>query len=231
MSLCLTSISAPVAARVPTGFPALDQLLGGGWPTGTLTELLVSGQGSGELGLLSPALARLTNAATDSDHAHRAALDSLRSRPVLAGCSRSTGCSWSACGSLSRRCGRWKKPCARRACAGVIAWLGMAAIAAGEAFPAAAATSPGRQAAGLGCPDSFGPVSSRAVSCPSASAAVFSISGHAASRDLQERLARSGHGHRPTAILKKEWRCYCHGSFHQSACPAQVPESNGRIPG
>lgn len=55
-----TSISAPGTARVPTGFPALDQLLGGGWPTGTLTELLVSGQGSGELGLLSPALARLT---------------------------------------------------------------------------------------------------------------------------------------------------------------------------
>jgi hypothetical protein len=45
---------------VPTGFPALDQLLGGGWPLGLLTELLVSGHGSGELGLLSPALARLT---------------------------------------------------------------------------------------------------------------------------------------------------------------------------
>lgn len=54
------SIPAPAIARVPTGFPALDQLLGGGWPTGVLTELLVSGHGSGELGLLSPALARLT---------------------------------------------------------------------------------------------------------------------------------------------------------------------------
>ena len=53
-------ISAPVISRVPTGFPALDNLLGGGWPTGMLTELLVAGHGSGELGLLSPALARLT---------------------------------------------------------------------------------------------------------------------------------------------------------------------------
>ena len=58
---------APVITRLPTGFPALDHLLGGGWPTGTLTELLVpsygsSGYGSGELGLLSPALARLTTA-------------------------------------------------------------------------------------------------------------------------------------------------------------------------
>ena len=51
---------APVITRLPTGFPALDHLLGGGWPTGMLTELLVAGHGSGELGLLSPALARLT---------------------------------------------------------------------------------------------------------------------------------------------------------------------------
>ncbi len=51
---------APAVTRLPTGFSALDHLLGGGWPTGLLTELLVSGQGSGELGLLSPALARLT---------------------------------------------------------------------------------------------------------------------------------------------------------------------------
>ena len=65
---------APVITRLPTGFPALDHLLGGGWPTGMLTELLVPGygssghgspgHGSGELGLLSPALARLTNSAS-----------------------------------------------------------------------------------------------------------------------------------------------------------------------
>ena len=50
----------PVTGHLATGFPALDAALDGGWPTGRLTELLVPGQGSGELGLLSPALARLT---------------------------------------------------------------------------------------------------------------------------------------------------------------------------
>ncbi len=51
---------APAVTRLPTGFAALDHLLGGGWPRGLLTELLVSGHGSSEFGLLSPALARLT---------------------------------------------------------------------------------------------------------------------------------------------------------------------------
>jgi hypothetical protein len=54
------TIGRPTIGRIATGFPALDAALDGGWPTGTLTELLVPGQGSGELGLLSPALARLT---------------------------------------------------------------------------------------------------------------------------------------------------------------------------
>ena len=51
-------------APVPTfasGFSALDaELPGGGWPRGALTELLVEGEGIGELGLLLPALAALT---------------------------------------------------------------------------------------------------------------------------------------------------------------------------
>jgi hypothetical protein len=46
---------------VPTGFATLDaELPGGGWPAGALTELLVSAKGIGELGLLLPALAKLT---------------------------------------------------------------------------------------------------------------------------------------------------------------------------
>src|SRR5258706_12995310 len=46
---------------VPTGFAELDaELPGGGWPAGSLTELLVPAKGIGELGLLLPALARLT---------------------------------------------------------------------------------------------------------------------------------------------------------------------------
>jgi cell division inhibitor SulA/protein ImuA len=46
---------------IPTGFAELDAALpGGGWPAGALTELLVDAKGIGELGLLMPALARLT---------------------------------------------------------------------------------------------------------------------------------------------------------------------------
>jgi hypothetical protein len=46
---------------VPTGFAELDaELPGGGWPAGSLTELLLPAKGIGELGLLAPALARLT---------------------------------------------------------------------------------------------------------------------------------------------------------------------------
>jgi hypothetical protein len=48
---------------LPTGFAALDELLpGGGWPRGALTEVLLSRQGIGELRLLTPALARLSEA-------------------------------------------------------------------------------------------------------------------------------------------------------------------------
>jgi cell division inhibitor SulA len=48
-------------ASVPTGFAALDaQLPGGGWPRAALTELLLNQRGIGELRLLAPALARLS---------------------------------------------------------------------------------------------------------------------------------------------------------------------------
>lgn len=44
----------------PTGWPPLDAALpGGGWPLGTLTELLLPRHGVGELSLLMPALRRL----------------------------------------------------------------------------------------------------------------------------------------------------------------------------
>lgn len=53
-----------VAAALPgiaTGFAALDAVLpGGGWPLGTLTELLPARTGIGELSLLAPVLARLS---------------------------------------------------------------------------------------------------------------------------------------------------------------------------
>ena len=51
------------APTLATGFAALDaELPGGGWPRGALTELLAEHQGIGELGLLVPVLAALTDA-------------------------------------------------------------------------------------------------------------------------------------------------------------------------
>jgi hypothetical protein len=51
------------APTLASGFPALDaELPGGGWPRGALTELLPGREGLGELGLLLPALARLSQA-------------------------------------------------------------------------------------------------------------------------------------------------------------------------
>jgi hypothetical protein len=48
---------------VPTGFPQFDaELPGGGWPTGSLIELLPSHEGIGELRILGPALAALSRA-------------------------------------------------------------------------------------------------------------------------------------------------------------------------
>lgn len=46
---------------IPTGFDSLDNCLPeGGWPLGTITEILTNGAGMGELGLVAPALASLT---------------------------------------------------------------------------------------------------------------------------------------------------------------------------
>lgn len=45
---------------LPSGFAQLDTVLGGGWPMGGLTELLVESGASAELSLLSPALTHLT---------------------------------------------------------------------------------------------------------------------------------------------------------------------------
>jgi cell division inhibitor SulA/protein ImuA len=58
-----TAPGGPSAADpgvLPTGWPALDAALpGGGWPLGTLVELLVPTHGVGELTLLLPALRAL----------------------------------------------------------------------------------------------------------------------------------------------------------------------------
>ena len=54
---------ARVEQTIFSGFAELDRVLpGGGWPQGTLTELLHDAQGIGELQLLLPALKRLARA-------------------------------------------------------------------------------------------------------------------------------------------------------------------------
>ena len=53
-------------AGVASGYPELDRHLpGGGWPTEALTEILTGHYGIGELRLLMPALARLSDAQPD----------------------------------------------------------------------------------------------------------------------------------------------------------------------
>lgn len=55
------SLGSQTGAGVPTGHAALDEALPGyGWPRGDLVELLGDGQGVGEISLLMPALARLS---------------------------------------------------------------------------------------------------------------------------------------------------------------------------
>ncbi|WP_303905491.1 translesion DNA synthesis-associated protein ImuA [Thiohalomonas denitrificans] len=54
--------SPQTTPHLSTGHPALDERLGGGWPVGALTEILVDQKGIGELRLLTPALAHLSRA-------------------------------------------------------------------------------------------------------------------------------------------------------------------------
>jgi protein ImuA len=54
-------LAGVAVGAVPTGYPELDEELpGGGWPRGALTEILVGREGIGELRLLLPALARMS---------------------------------------------------------------------------------------------------------------------------------------------------------------------------
>jgi hypothetical protein len=63
------SAAGAAGAVVPSGWPRLDaQLPGGGWPLGTLIELLLAEPGVGELRLLLPALRALTHARADDAH-------------------------------------------------------------------------------------------------------------------------------------------------------------------
>src|SRR5262249_13763263 len=56
-----SDLAATRFSSVPSGFDALDeQLPGGGWPVGLLTELMPAHEGIGEIRILGPALARLS---------------------------------------------------------------------------------------------------------------------------------------------------------------------------
>lgn len=67
--------AAPLAnACVPSGWSSLDRALGGGWPLGQLTELLLDARGIGELSLLVPALLRLGEEQQDADGGARRGL-------------------------------------------------------------------------------------------------------------------------------------------------------------
>ncbi|HEX7349207.1 MAG TPA: translesion DNA synthesis-associated protein ImuA [Rhodanobacteraceae bacterium] len=53
--------TAPPPSAQPTGWPALDAALPtGGWPEAALSEILIAADGAGELQLVLPTLARLT---------------------------------------------------------------------------------------------------------------------------------------------------------------------------
>src|SRR5260221_12776212 len=55
------SLSRAGTPAIPCGVPGLDaELPGGGWPAGALTEILPAHEGIGELRLLGPALAGLS---------------------------------------------------------------------------------------------------------------------------------------------------------------------------
>ena len=57
---CANRLASTPVPAVSSGFPTLDaELPGGGWPRGTLTEILVDNTGFGECALLMPALGKL----------------------------------------------------------------------------------------------------------------------------------------------------------------------------
>ena len=52
----------PVGPVISTGYRALDEAIGGGWPTGNLVEVMTFGGGLGRSTLILPVLATLTQA-------------------------------------------------------------------------------------------------------------------------------------------------------------------------
>ncbi len=108
---------------LPTGFAELDeQLPGGGWPRGALTEILIEREGIGELRLLLPALARASEqsgwqawvAPPHVPYAPALAAAGVRLKHLLVAKPQSSGDAWWAAEQALRS----------GACSAVLAWLG-----------------------------------------------------------------------------------------------------------
>lgn len=61
--------AAATCPALSTGHAALDAALAGGWPLGTLVEVLVDDWGTGEFRLVAPALGRLSHAEAEGGRA------------------------------------------------------------------------------------------------------------------------------------------------------------------
>ncbi len=112
------------AEALPTGYPALDeQLPGGGWPRGALTEILAEREGIGELRLLLPALVRASEqdawqawvAPPHVPYAPALAAAGLRLKQMLVVRPKSEADAWWAAEQTLRS----------GSCSAVLAWLNM----------------------------------------------------------------------------------------------------------
>jgi hypothetical protein len=88
-------ISAAGHSHVPSGFTELDRQLGGGWPVGTLTEILPGSPGIGELGLVLPALTCLSGNGMRQNNS-LAATNPGRAAPHVQGVSQPNHLVWIA---------------------------------------------------------------------------------------------------------------------------------------
>ncbi len=123
-SLLWRGDARPSAMRpgVASGFPELDaELPGGGWPVGSLSEILPATAGIGELRLLMPALAQLTKqgltiawiAPPHQPYAPALAAAGIDlARVLIVRCSRTQDALWATEQALRAR-----------ACGAVLAWL------------------------------------------------------------------------------------------------------------
>jgi hypothetical protein len=190
---------------VATGFPELDaQLPGEGWPRAALTELLINRRGTGELRLLIPALARL------SQHEKWLVLIAPPYQPYAPGF-QSLGVDLSrliVVRTKSESESLWAaERCLRSgSCAAVLAWAGCGAPAALRRLQLAA-----EEGKGMGVV--FGPT--RYAAHPSPAPLRIQLSAHRGCLELQI-LKRRGGGWAPPLSLRIETPHY--GIAEEAGC-------------